>query len=61
MVRERSFLKAFQPLSRKLSAVLREKIDYAGVPEIPPPRLVINTRTADLRQDLTKNGPAIQT
>jgi len=60
MVGESSFFEAFQSLGRKLLAVLQEKLDYAGVPEISPPRFVIDTRTADLRQELIKNDAAIQ-
>ncbi len=42
MANEWSFLEVFQPFSRKLSAVLGEKVDHARVAEIRPPRLVID-------------------
>jgi hypothetical protein len=60
MPRERCFLEAFETVRRKLSAVFRKKIDYAKVCEVRPARLVIDTRTADLRQNLIKNKAAIQ-
>jgi len=60
MIEKWSFFEEFQSLSRKLFTVLHEKVDYARISEISPSRFIIDTRTADFRQERIKNCAAIQ-
>lgn len=59
-VREWSFLNAFQPRSGELSSVLGKKSDYARIVKVRPPALVIDSRTADVEENLAKTEGVIQ-